>query len=80
MNDRPKKNRPQIHPADNYSCPVCGGKHFTWGQPSAMGGWLGFKTPAPKASQFGKPMMARACERCGNVLFFVDPAQLDDGQ
>ena len=80
MTEQPRKNRPQMHPADSYACPVCVGKHFIWGQASAMGGWLGLKVPSQhqQSSGFGKPLRARACERCGNVLFFVDPAQLED--
>lgn len=74
MSEKKKKNNFREPPKAEYwnpeLCPACGNNDFVWGKVLENGGGLFFK----RDGQFfgGKPVKARHCTRCGNVMLFAE--------
>src|SRR4051812_9359170 len=75
-------NRPYV----NNPCIICGSSSFIWGKPVAGGGvWF---DPNPGSWHMSNVLMgfhgkdgfiARACNTCGNVQFFLRDLPLQSG-
>lgn len=55
-------------------CLVCGGTEFSWGQLAAKQPLLFYHIPRKKFFQKNPKVMARMCNRCGNLLLFSEDA------
>jgi hypothetical protein len=71
MDEKPKgKPRPAI---EQGPCPICGDSRYTWGKPvdDTPSGGIYFR---PKAGIWGdgQKLIARRCDTCQNVQFFIE--------
>lgn len=68
----PRRN---LDPKEN-PCPVCGSQDFSWGEPragrEAPGEFVYYRPDGSTWEDGDFPLYSRLCNRCGNVLFFVN--------
>lgn len=63
--------------AEQYPCPICGAKNYSWGKPIAerfslllFSGNVLYR--ANEGVIGGKKMRARKCNQCGNIQLFEE--------
>lgn len=68
------KDKKTLNSKDN-PCPVCNSQNFTWGIPVANQTqpttYLYFRYSIENGEDAEAPLIARRCNRCGNVLIFI---------
>lgn len=62
-------NRHSAKNPDDYPCPVCGEKDFTWGR---VAGAQFYTKSNVLGVLDGQALRARVCQNCSNVLTFLE--------